>query len=192
MAKRVFFSFHYQDVIDFRANVVRKHWLTKPDRKDAGFFDASIWEDAKKTSPLALKRLINSELQYTTVTTVLIGSGTYARRWVRYEIAKSMARGNKLLGVHINCIKGKNRRTKGSGPNPFAYLGYKYSNDGKKLSLYEGKNGKWVQYQDLAPYTLKTVAPALKRGKLYKLSSLYQIYDWIKNDGYNNFAKWVA
>lgn len=25
MAKRVFFSFHYQDVIDFRANVVRNH-----------------------------------------------------------------------------------------------------------------------------------------------------------------------
>ena len=64
MAKRVFFSFHYQDVIDFRANVVRNHWLTKPDREDAGFFDASIWA-AKRTSPLALKRLINSELQHT-------------------------------------------------------------------------------------------------------------------------------
>jgi hypothetical protein len=25
MAKRVYFAFHYQDVIDFRANVVRKH-----------------------------------------------------------------------------------------------------------------------------------------------------------------------
>ena len=63
MAKRVFFSFHYQDVIDFRANVVRNHWLTKPDREAAGFFDASIWEDAKKTSSLALKRLINGELK---------------------------------------------------------------------------------------------------------------------------------
>lgn len=90
MAKRVFFSFHYQDVIDFRANVVRKHWRTKSDRKDAGFFDASIWETAKRTSSLALKRLINSELQNTSVTVVLIGSGTYARRWVRYEIIKSM------------------------------------------------------------------------------------------------------
>ena len=30
MAKRVFFSFYYLDVIDFRANVVRQHWLTKP------------------------------------------------------------------------------------------------------------------------------------------------------------------
>ena len=28
MAKRVYFAFHYQDVIDFRANVVRKHNFT--------------------------------------------------------------------------------------------------------------------------------------------------------------------
>ena len=44
MAKRVFFSFHYQDVIDFRANAVRNHWLTKADLEDAGFFDVSVWE----------------------------------------------------------------------------------------------------------------------------------------------------
>ncbi len=51
MARRVFFSLHYQDVvIDFRANVVRNHWLTKPDRKDAGLFDASVWEKEKKES----------------------------------------------------------------------------------------------------------------------------------------------
>jgi len=46
MAKRVFFSFHYKDVIDFRANVVRSHRLTK--NNQAGYFDASIWEEAKK------------------------------------------------------------------------------------------------------------------------------------------------
>ena len=191
MAKRVFFSFHYQDVIDFRVNVVRNHWFTKPGREDAGFFDASIWEDAKKNSPLALKRLINRELQHTSVTTVLIGSETYRRRWVRYEIVKSIAKGNKILGGHINGIKGKNGKIKNLGTNPFDYLAYQYSNDGKRLSIYEWKNRKWVEYQDLAPYTLETTIPLHKRGKFYKLSSLYRIYDWIKNDGYNNFAKWV-
>ena len=192
MARRVFFSFYYQDVIDFRANVVRNHWLTKPDREDAGFFDASIWEDAKKESDLALKRLINSEIKNTTVTVVLIGSETYSRRWVRYEIIKSMAKGNKILGVHINGIRGKNGRTKVLGPNPFDYLGYQYSDDGKKLYPYEYKKGKWVQYGDYDPYSLKTVVPQIKRGKFYKLSSDYPVYDWIKNDGYNNFSKWVG
>ena len=168
MAKRVFFSFDYQDVIDFRANVVRNHWITKLDREDAGFFDASIWESEKRTGDIALKRLIDKALQHTSVTVVLIGSETYARRWVRYEIIKSMEKGNQILGVHINGIKDKNQRTKRLGPNPFACLGYKYSDDGRKLHVYELKNRKWVQYQDLAPYTLKTVAPPPKRGKFYK------------------------
>ena len=59
MAKRVYFAFHYQDVIDFRANVVRKHNFLGGVQV-AGYYDHSIWEDAKKTSPLALKRLINA------------------------------------------------------------------------------------------------------------------------------------
>jgi hypothetical protein len=97
MAKRVFFSFHYQDVIDLRANVVRKHDLTKDDREDAGFFDASVWEKSHKTGYSALTRLINDALEGTSVTCVLIGSETYSRRWVRYEILKSMFKGNKII-----------------------------------------------------------------------------------------------
>jgi hypothetical protein len=118
MANRVFFTFHYQDVIDFRANVVRNHWLTKPDREAAGFYDASIWETARKQGDIALKRLINDGLENTTNTCVLIGSSTYSRPWVRYEILKSFKRGNHLFGVHINSIKGKDGLTKTSGPNP--------------------------------------------------------------------------
>jgi hypothetical protein len=77
MAKRVYFAFHYQDVIDFRANVVRKHNFLGG-VEAAGYYDHSIWEDAKKTSALALKRLINGELENSTVTTVLIGTHTWA------------------------------------------------------------------------------------------------------------------
>lgn len=83
MAKRVFFSFHYKDVEDFRANVVRNHWLTS-DREICGDYDASIWEAAQKTGDVALKRLINAGLDTTSNTCVLIGSETYERPWVRY------------------------------------------------------------------------------------------------------------
>ena len=192
MARRVFFSFHYQDVIDFRANVVRNHWLTKADRDDAGFFDASVWETAKRTSPLAVKRLINKEIQNTTVTAVLIGSETYSRRWVRYELIKSMARNNKILGVHLNRIEDKNQKKKRLGPNPFDYLGYKYSEDGGKLFLYEIKNGEWVEYGDYDAYTLKTPASPSCRGRFFKLSSKHPSYDWIEDDGYENFSTWVG
>ena len=194
MAKRVFFSFHYQDVIDFRANVVRQHWLTKPDRDSAGFFDASVWETAKRTGTVAVKRLINSALEGTSVTCVLAGSETYARPWVRYEILKSFRRGSSLLAVHINSIRGKDQTTKPSGPNPLAYVGVTFSDSGDTATLWEKTNATWKEYSgidDSASYRTGGVA-AQYRGKGFNLANWYPTYDWVSNDGYNNFGAWVA
>lgn len=188
MAKRVFFSFHYQDVIDFRANVVRNHKTTK--HEGAGYFDASIWEEAKKESPLALKRLINAEIKNTSVTAVLIGSETYARPWVRYEILKSLEKGNKLVGIHINSIKGKDSKTKAQGPNPFDYLAIEFSSDGKKIFLSEYKNGKWVRYDNLDGWSVSGINQS-DWGKSYKLSKYFDVYDWVDDNGYTNFDKWI-
>lgn len=194
MAKRVFFGFHYQDVIDFRANVVRQHWLTKPDRESAGFFDASIWESAKKTGDVAVKKLINSGLDGTSVTCVLIGSETYARRWVRYEILKSFRKANLIIAVHINSIKGKDQRTKPKGPNPLSYVGVTYSESGLTETLWENVNGKWKQYEEIdgsASYQTGGVAQQY-RGKGFNLASWYTEYDWIADNGFNNFSTWVG
>jgi Thoeris protein ThsB, TIR-like domain len=76
---------------------------TQPHR--CGFYDASLWEDTKKQGKTALKRLINSGVDNTSNTCVLIGSSTYARPWVRYELLKSFKRGNHIFGVHINGIR---------------------------------------------------------------------------------------
>src|SRR3979490_841746 len=117
MAKRVYFALHYQDVTDFRANVVRKHNALQG-VVAAGYYDHSIWEESKKTGDVALKRMINGELEGTSVTAVLIGSHTWARRWVRYEIAKSVERRNRIVGIHINSVTGRDGLTKPLGPNP--------------------------------------------------------------------------
>jgi hypothetical protein len=188
MAKRVFFSFHYQDVIDFRANVVRNHRTTK--HVGAGYFDASIWEEAKKTSDLALKRLINKEIDNTSVTAVLVGSETYNRRWVDYEIFKSLAKDNDILAIHINGIKGKDGKTKTKGYNPLYYLGYSFDSTGKRIKLHDYIDGKWIDYKDLDGWTAKEVTEN-ERNKIYRLSSIYPIFDWIEDDGYNNFADWI-
>lgn len=190
MAKRVFFSFHYQDIIDFRANVVRNHWRLKPDRESAGYFDASIWEKAKKEGDIALKRLINNAVKNTSNTCVLIGSETYNRKWVSYEIMKSMTEGNHIFGVHINGIKGKDGKTKVKGSNPLNYLGYSFSENGKKLNLHDFVQGKWITYPDMEGYAVKEVAETY-RNKIYKLSDKYKVYDWINDDGYNKFSDWV-
>lgn len=191
MAKRVYFAFHYQDVIDFRANVVRKHNFTEG-VEAAGYYDHSIWESAKKTNPTALKRLINSGLDGTSVTAVLIGSLTHDRPWVRYEIIHSLSRGNALLGVHINSIKGKDQLTKTLGPNPFDYLGVVISNDGTRASPTEYRNGTWINYAEHDGWTLARPHTVENFGKHFQLSKWHPTYDWVHNDGFNNFSTWIS
>lgn len=189
MAKRCFFSFHYQDVIDFRANVVRNHNVTKD--KNGGFFDASIWESSKKQGDLALKRLINGGLDNTSVTAVLIGSQTYARRWVHYEIMKSIERGNSVLGIHINGIRDRYGAVKAQGPNPFDHLGLQISPDGctGTPTIWDGKN--WVYYRDIDKFPINE-QPHEKRGKNLQLKTWLLTYDWVADKGFDNFGKWVA
>jgi hypothetical protein len=190
MAKRVYFAFHYQDVIDFRANVVRKHNFLGG-VEASGYYDHSIWEEAKKTSSIALKRLINSELQNTSVTVVLVGSHTWARRWVRYEIMKSIERGNKVLGVRINSIKGRDQLTKADGPNPFDNLGLEISSDGTRAKPTEWKDGKWAYYSDLDSFSLNQQPPA-NRDQHLRLSHWLPVYDWVSGEGYKNFTIWIS
>jgi hypothetical protein len=103
VARRVFFSFHYErDIV--RVNQVRNCWVTQ-DREVAGFWDASLWEEAKKKGDAAIKKMIDNALENTSVTVVLIGSETADREYVRYEISQSHNRGNGLLGVYVHDLK---------------------------------------------------------------------------------------
>jgi hypothetical protein len=189
MAKRCFFSFHYQDVIDFRANVVRNHNVTKDN--NGGFFDASIWEDAKKHGDVALKRLINGGLDNTSVTAVLIGSQTYSRRWVQYEIMKSIECGNSVLGIHINCIRDKHAVIKAQGPNPFDYLGLEISADGCSGTPTRWDGAHCVYYQDLGRFSILE-QPQDKRSKNWQLKTWLRVYDWVSDKGFDNFGSWVS
>lgn len=190
--KRVYFSFHYQDVSDFRANVVRNHKIVGTDSKSAGYLDASIWEEAKKKGDVALKRMINSELDYTSVTVVLIGTETYDRRWVRYEIMKSLERGNHLIAVHINSIKDKFGYLKTPGLDPFDHLALSISADGKRASPMEHRNQQWIDYADLGGWNVGGSLPPAQHGNAFKLTQWYRTYDWVTHDGYNNFASWIG
>lgn len=116
MARRVFFSFHFDDDI-WRANQVRNANVVEgPDV--AGFFDHSEYEEAQKTGDEGIKRMINRHLKDTSVTIVLIGTNTASRRWVKYEIAQSIAQKNGLLGVYIHHLKDRNSETSTRGPKP--------------------------------------------------------------------------
>ena len=75
-----------------RVNVVRNAWkIDHPDNTlMRSFQDSSLWESRKLEGDDAVKRLIREGVEYTSAVCVLIGTDTWLRRWVRYE----MARGN--------------------------------------------------------------------------------------------------
>jgi hypothetical protein len=127
MARRAFFSFHYERDI-WRANVVRNSWVTQGDREAAGFWDASLWEEAKKKGDYAIKQMIDNALYNTSVTVVLIGAETASRKYVQYEIEQSFERGKGLLGIYINQIGDRNGNTDYVGNNPFNYFKDDYGN----------------------------------------------------------------
>ncbi len=116
MARKVFFSFHYR-LDHWRVNQVRNSNVIH-DLDKAPFLNLVKWEAIKRSGDLAVKRWIEKQLKGTSVTVVLIGAETSGRRWVKYEIKRSIELGKGLLGIDISKIKDRNRKTTTRGPNP--------------------------------------------------------------------------
>jgi hypothetical protein len=163
MTRRAFFSFHYQRDI-WRVNQVRNSWVVRPSEQEAVWYDASLWEEAKKKGKLALMKLIDNGLRNTSVTVVLIGAETHQREWVNYEIQESHKRGNGLLGIYIHNLKNMSGLTDSKGKNPFDNF---YIEEKQRLSLLSDIN------------------------RQVYFSELYPTYDWKINDGYNNIGSWI-
>jgi MTH538 TIR-like domain (DUF1863) len=96
MARRVFFSFDYADIMN--ANIVRNSGEFKP-TKETGFYDSSLWAEAKTKGDAAIKKLIDAGLNNTSVTCFLIGAQTSTRPWCKYELEKSIADKKGILGI---------------------------------------------------------------------------------------------
>lgn len=189
MKKDVYFSFHYKDVQDFRANVVRKSGVFR--KKGSAFRDASINEEVKEDKVNVIKALIDTEIKSPNVTCVLIGDETFARRWVRYELVKSFEFKKGLVGVGINWIKGRDGNTKLlRGENPFSYLGLKISEDGKIIEFFEKKNGSWILFRDL-PNIKNSHFNQSFSGKDFRFSDFYNRYSYDWHNGSENFSKWI-
>ena len=119
MTRRVFFSFHCDDVM--RVQQIRQMGAFAG-KEVARFDDAAAYEKVKKQGGAAIKHWIRKQLNGTSVTVVLIGTNTWQRSYVRYEIEQSYLVGNGLLGIHINGLFDVNRYRKPRGTNPFAYV----------------------------------------------------------------------
>ena len=117
MARNVFFSFDYDDV---RAvNVVRNSNVVRPTSGALDFRDFSLYEKVKPTDAV-IKKAIDEGLNNTSVTVVLIGAETWKSYWARYEIVKSVERGNGFLVIDIDGVGPGVTPTRGA--NPLDYI----------------------------------------------------------------------
>ena len=140
MARRTFFSFHYQRDI-WRVNQIR-NIPNITGCAAAGFQDGSIWEEAKKKGDAAIRALIDKGLENTSVTVVCVGSRTAGRKYINYEIDRSIARGNVIFAVQIHHLKDQSGDTDPAGSIPA-----KIESNGHKAYKYTNHEtlGKWIK-----------------------------------------------
>lgn len=145
MARKIFFSFHYARDAWRVQNVRNSTSITKFEKTP--FYVKSAWEEVKRQGDPAIQRWIDNQLAGTSVTVVLIGAETYNRRWVKYEIQKSIADKKGLLGVHISGIKNKDQTIDNLGPNPLpaGYPVYKWNKSNGAENL-----GNWIEKAAIA------------------------------------------
>jgi hypothetical protein len=187
MARTVYFSFHYERDI-MRVQVVKHHHVTKGSYTAAGFFDGSLEEKAKTNGDDVVRRMINAALDGCSVLCVLIGRETYKRRWVDYEIFKSVEFGMGVVGVRIHQIPVPKQGTDDIGPDPFSYLGYGTKSEKLHPMIKYESGWKDAPYQSLIT---ESAAPYLVGRDRPVLSSIFSVYDWEDDDGYNNFDAWI-
>lgn len=114
MARNVFFSFHYAEDCH-RVSQIRNIGAIhgNPVARD------NDWEAIKKGGDVAIEKWIDSQLEGTSCTVVLIGAHTSGRKWITHEIIKSWNRGNGVLGIYIHGLRNLQGQTSVQGANPF-------------------------------------------------------------------------
>ncbi|MER8752002.1 TIR domain-containing protein [Mesorhizobium sp. M1050] len=189
MARKTFFSFHYLSDV-WRGWNVRNSWVAKPDHVSVGFFDRSVFEASKRENDDTLKAFLRKGLENTSVTCVLTGTDTWRRRWVRYEIARSIIKGNGLLTVYIHGVKDRSGYTSTKGLDPLAQMGVYRS--GGSIYLAEWKGGKWVSYSD---YTRavpeRDLWFAAPKAGVVQISKHCMAYDYTQQRGHQNIGGWI-
>src|SRR5262245_39891692 len=114
MARKVFYSFHY-DADNWRTSQVRNIGAVEGNQPASD----NSWEQIKSGGDQAIKKWIDGQLNGRSCTIVLIGSYTAGRKWINYEIETSWNGAKGVLGIHIHKLKNVAGVQSTKGRNPF-------------------------------------------------------------------------
>lgn len=123
MARKVFFSFHYDRDVR-RVVQVRNAWVVRPEGDAQPFYDKAEFEEVKRRVG-GIEKWIEQQLNGTSVTAVLFGAQTYEREWVRYEIKRSYELRKGILAIDIHNVKDPQLGPDVQGRNPLEYWSVK-------------------------------------------------------------------
>lgn len=190
--RRVFFSFYYQDDIR-RACIVRKSWQFRkgPKLPLSSFIDNSLWEKSRRESPESLKQLIRDGMGLSTATCILAGTNTWARPWVRFEIAHSLFRRNGLFTVHIHSVRDPQHGCALAGPDPLDHMGLALRPDGRG-TVYELTERGWCPFElSKRPVPWPAWLERPDAGYIMPLSRGAAAFDYGTADGASNLPGWA-
>ncbi len=131
MARKVFFSFHYDRDVR-RVVQVRNSWVVRAKGEAVPFFDKAEFEQVKRNAG-GIEKWIEKQLAGTSVTVVLFGAETYDRPWVLHEIKRSYLLGKGMVAIDIHRVKDPQLGSDIQGKNPLDY--WHIEQNGQKRAL---------------------------------------------------------
>lgn len=190
--RKAYFAFYFDDIM--RVNNVRNAWkIGHPDGSlNRSFYDSSLWESKKLQNDEAIKSLIRTGVGYTSTVCVLVGTGTWQRRWVQYEIARSVIDGRGLLAVHINGLKHhQTLQTSPKGINPISRMGLARK-ENTKVYLCQKIGDKWQWYEDYTePVSVPKYLTPPDNDHVRVLTEGTYEYDYVAQLGHKNIGAWI-
>lgn len=115
MARKVFFSFHYQPD-NWRAAQVRSIGVIEGNNPVSD----NDWEDIADGGDSAIEQWIADQMSGKSCAVVLIGSNTSGRKWINHEIKKAWNDGRGVVGIYIHNLKNSAGDQSTKGSNPFS------------------------------------------------------------------------
>jgi hypothetical protein len=117
MARKCFFSFHYQPD-NWRVSKIRNIGAIEGNQaaKD------NDWETVTGGGDKKIKEWIDKQMEGRTCTVILAGSKTADRKWINYEIVQSWNKGKGVLVIHIHNITDRLDNQSSKGANPLYYV----------------------------------------------------------------------
>jgi hypothetical protein len=147
MARRIFYSFHYEPDCS-RAAQVRNMGVVEGNKPATD----NEWERIARGGAAAIERWIDSQLDGKSCNVVLIGENTAGRKWINYEIGTAWNSKKGVVGVYIHKLKDLDGNQSEKGSNPFEYFELDDGSDKKLSSVVKAYNPPYANSRNAYAY----------------------------------------